>query len=108
MRRYLAFILAVLTLTLTCIPCSDVDASAIAIGTAVLKAADTHHHCGDTDAHTCSPLCACSCCAGVTVPARLSFQLFTPPLYSVRHLSAWTSTVLPDVHLPIWQPPKLG
>lgn len=74
----------------------------------IFKSANDSHHCGDSDAHACSPFCTCSCCAGITIPTPVQITLSMFVRAVTQHTSFWSAEMPPEVHLPIWQPPKLG
>ena len=100
--KLFAFIMALLVLTLSCMPCADEALPGEKANTALSKA------CSNSDDHTddCSPFCTCNCCAGFTI--NVSFLQITG---SISTVVAKNKIHLPErisnVSLPIWQPPQL-
>jgi hypothetical protein len=104
--RLLSFILAMMILVLSCIPCSDTgiiypqNESTVSLSIPCEHSQNQHDDC-------CSPFCQCSCCAGISMPVwatpfTLSRVINLPRLYN-----DYRTTTAPDVFLPIWQPPQL-
>ena len=106
-----AFILAVLVLVLSCIPCADISAE-LQLASSLSKVAgeepghshEEHQDCIDL----CSPLCHCACCAGFSIIYRLNSipqqqAVAERPVYTEKYITA----ALIDISLPIWQPPQL-
>ncbi len=104
--KILAFIMAVIVLTLSCIQCMDFDNSMgnANVKTVISKSDNSQHH---TNTDNCSPFCTCNCCAGFTYKAtdiKIEHTVHaSTKLYAV-HLP---SSVI-EISLPIWQPPQLA
>jgi hypothetical protein len=102
--RLFAFIMAVLVLSLSCLPCGDVN-------TLVQKEGKVKYElskCDDGDRHEddCSPFCHCSCCAGFSIHHQVAaVQQSFPPLNSI-HAARYIETIR-EVSIPVWQPPQL-
>lgn len=104
-RRFLAALLAILVLALSIFPCNDAVGETSDKAQTVCAAADADH-CPLHSADACSPFCACSCCAGITVPAVFSLKAawYVNPseapvaIYIARQVSVCTP--------PVWQPPR--
>ena len=102
--KLFAFAMALLVLTLSCMPCAD-GVCAADNGKAKTLLSKTP---GNSDDHTddCSPFCTCNCCAGFTVNL-MSFQIAVnvSPLLSkdTKHLPQ----TICNISLPVWQPPQL-
>lgn len=103
--KILSFILAVYFLGLSVKTCSDTVMAADNCQTISC----VHLEAGHADSHaadSCSPLCTCSCCGGVTLVYEClhSFNAsFTPlqiPLYSENSIS--------EISFSVWQPPKIS
>lgn len=103
--RFLAFFMAVLVLSLSCLPCGDVNTIVVKEGKATYELSK----CADGDKHEddCSPFCHCSCCAGYSIHHQVAvLQQSCPPSASL-HNSRYIQTIR-EVSIPIWQPPQLG
>ena len=104
--KIIAFIIAFTVIVLNCMPCMDGPCGGISnkVNTEFSKSCDRQAHSG-SDA--CSPFCACNCCSGST------FTLTIPKIehvefpYSSKE-TAYISNKIPEISLPIWQPPKLA
>ena len=105
-----AFILAILVLILSCLPCADIAIEQqFASHSTEVAGAHGHSHEDHKDGiDLCSPLCHCACCAGFSILYRLN----TIPL---KHVSVerpvyteYLGASLIDISLPIWQPPQLA
>lgn len=103
--KILSFILAIYFFALSGKTCGDIAMAADNCQTVSCVHLETGH----ADSHaadSCSPLCTCSCCGGVTLVYEFvhSFKAnFTPlpnPLYSENSIS--------EISFSIWQPPKLS
>lgn len=97
--RMLTYILAILVLTLSCLPCADASVTG-----AQMNSVTTH---SDQDYHedACSPFCICACCATSSYVYHTTFTLVWPsssPNYSFFYVHT-----LHEISLPIWQPPQL-
>lgn len=105
--RFLASILALLILALSCMPCADIDAMSTN-QTAVVHEVT---HGGDQNSEhkdLCSPFCHCSCCTSfsiVNVPVRLPEHII---ILESRNYTDYVSVRVTEIALPVWQPPQLG
>lgn len=107
--RSTSFILSILILILSCLPCADVDCMTI-VQPNIQKAENNasreqHENHGNVD--LCSPFCHCTCCATYTVinnvvsiPERIDVAVC--PIFTV-----YLSADLIEISLPVWQPPQL-
>ncbi|MES1249651.1 MAG: DUF6660 family protein, partial [Chitinophaga rupis] len=95
--RIVSFIMAVLVLVLSCVPCKD-DAFIVKSGKARMELSANHNNQGHRDA--CSPLCHCSCCGSfpITRPSVAVASLI--PEYAVNYSSLYTGAVI-EVSLPV-------
>ena len=103
--RLTAFILAILVLILSCLPCADVD-TLPDIKTELAKHSGSVPHHDHKD--LCSPFCHCSCCSTyslVSIPLLLPDVTERPvaPVYT-----AYISKAVIEISLPVWQPPQLA
>lgn len=103
--KIFAFIMALMVLVLSFMPCMD-DAYAMNSQNAkslISKSGQPQEH-NDTDA--CSPFCTCNCCTGFTVlltPQNVNHSNTLSTEKSSFHLPSKIS----DIALPVWQPPQL-
>ncbi|MBN8695595.1 MAG: hypothetical protein J0L87_03605 [Bacteroidetes bacterium] len=106
MKRIVSFILAMYFFGLSAKTCPD--AAAIDTYNDCKIASCVHLESGHADHHaadSCSPLCTCSCCGGVTLvyessPGfKASFTPLEKPLYSENLIS--------EISFSVWQPPKI-
>ena len=109
-RRIVSFVMAIIVMVLSCIPCSDVEAMPIEINTPATITATPANLPGNNSVHAdmCTPFCTCSCCAGFALlPLESKFALepivFADTIYGVYQPQSFV-----DVFFPIWQPPKLA
>lgn len=106
--RLTAFIMAILVLVLSCIPCADLDAmTVVKTESQTEQATPTHQHQEKDNMDLCSPFCHCACCAGFSVmyePVIIPTRVVQPvnPVFT-EYLPA----ELVEISLPIWQPPQL-
>ncbi len=103
--RFLAFFMAVLVLSLSCLPCGDVNTIVVKEGKATYELSK----CADGDKHEddCSPFCHCSCCAGYSIHHQVAVLQQSCPPSAFLHNSRYIQTIR-EVSIPIWQPPQLG
>lgn len=105
--RFFAFIMAVIVMALSCIPCMDgayaMTTNSVMIENSTSKNPQEKQH-KDTDA--CSPFCTCNCCAGFAFsPSSIKLQ----PIVHIaaKKYSSYLSSSAIANSLPIWQPPQL-
>jgi hypothetical protein len=105
--KFSAFILAVIVLWFSSMPCKDDLAFGNSAKSAIELAKSTQNdHQDNQSADACTPFCTCSCCAGVS---------FKVPLFSIPKIafnnssknSFYISTEIAEISLPVWQPPQL-
>lgn len=103
--KIFAFLMAVLVLALSVLPCADRNVTGKSVGkTMIVKAAHPQEDSGDDD---CSPFCQCSCCANFSIHCQPSAALaIVVPPQEVQTAGYPSSDIL-NVSLPIWQPPQL-
>jgi hypothetical protein len=103
--KFFAFIMAILVLALSIMPCAD---GAIAMNQTEIKteiSKTTHQH--DVPNHDiCSPFCHCACCSAVTVIPFISI-INTELAISDKTKAAFLPSQVIDITLPVWQPPQL-
>jgi len=104
--KLFAFVMAVMVLTQSFLPCSDAYAALDSdkVKTEISKDVD---HQEQSESDDCSPFCQCACCAGFSVNHFVSSVNFVPPYNKMAH-SAYLPSNAIEIVLPIWQPPKLS
>lgn len=103
--RLIAFIMAVLVLVLSCMPCSDTNAAHTKESTSIQAMHTSNPVGGQMD--DCSPFCQCNCCAGVAMQSfPNNIALSVPETYIIH--SGFYNASISRIAIPIWQPPKLN
>jgi len=103
--KLVAFILAVMVLVLSCIPCMDRESMTYSKGaTPQFSKATNHQENSDTD--SCSPFCSCNCCTGFTFKFQ-PYQLVELVLLKAEKGTFILPSKISNIALPIWQPPQL-
>jgi hypothetical protein len=103
--KFIAFIMALLILVLSVLPCAD-NTFAMKAEKVKTEISNFAHQESDPHADACSPFCICSCCAGFSIFYPLAKIEFA----ALAHKPAYTSLLAAPVFkiaLPIWQPPQL-
>ncbi len=100
----MTFLLAVMVLILSCLPCRDND-MAMAEGANIHLAVNDEHGKG---AHQdlCPPFCTCSCCSVASVFHPAAIEAARPEAPALRYSDAYLGAVI-SISLPVWQPPQL-
>ncbi len=102
--RFLASILSVYLLLLTAVPCIDAHADNVLHKTTLSQEKQDNHQHSDSD--SCSPFCACNCCATSVV-----FQIYQAKLncfsFSEKQYFPVSSVCFSNPLASIWQPPKI-
>jgi len=98
--RMLTYILAILVLTLSCLPCADAD-----VVHTDMESIAMSHPVQDQHPDACSPFCICTCCASFSFVYHTAITLTVP--VSSSHFSFFYADSLHEISLPIWQPPQL-
>ncbi|WP_425185811.1 DUF6660 family protein [Flaviaesturariibacter amylovorans] len=104
--RIFAFLMAVLVLALSMMPCADSDITGKQDPShSLVKTSGDHQN--DEPEDNCSPFCQCTCCAGFFLnhaTAAIAYHPVLPPASRFPHPPA----AILDRSLPVWQPPQLG
>lgn len=103
--KLIAFIMALLVLVLSVLPCAD-SAFAMKADKAETELIKSAHQESVPHEDACSPFCICSCCAGFSILYPLSKIEFAVSRHKPDHTSLLTAPVF-KIALPIWQPPQL-
>ena len=101
--KFLAFIMAILVLALSLMPCADANAVHDSCAKTELTAATHQQHNQAPDG--CAPFCHCMCCAGFTISHLSSFTIIS--LIANKQKGSFLPSEVIDITLPVWQPPQL-
>ena len=101
--RLSGFILAIMILTLSLLPCADNEISLREKNRIELSTLPSNHDNDHKDA--CSPLCHCYCCSLFSIDLTLGYNNFLS--FDSNNISSFLSEDLISISLPIWQPPKI-
>src|SRR5690349_4783185 len=99
--KLLVFIMSLLVLGLSCLPCSYET---------MLEHKITKHDREDADHNhddSCSPFCHCTCCAGFSVN-HFTATVSECALSNSKFFTDYLPDNIIEVSLPIWQPPQLS
>ncbi|WP_090653477.1 DUF6660 family protein [Parafilimonas terrae] len=101
--KFFAFIMTVVLLTQSLMPCADKACTENKGKTLIAQAG--HQQKNATD--ECPPLCSCTCCSSFS--SNLSFVSHTYiQVFSIVNFNAeYISPAIQKIALPIWQPPQL-
>jgi len=102
--RFFTFILSVIVLGLSVVPCAD----ACAMHEKKCKYEVEKESKQNTPASSdeCSPFCSCTCCAGFSV-YHFIVSIDTLSLSINNRVSSFLPSETIEVILPVWQPPQL-
>ncbi|HMJ47082.1 MAG TPA: DUF6660 family protein [Ferruginibacter sp.] len=100
--KIFAFIMALIILALSVMPCADTAVGHENTVSAFSKAA---HEAGDEQADDCSPFCICSCCAGFSIN-HLIPELLSNTFYLNTFTSNRVTSNVTAIASSIWQPPR--
>ncbi|MBS0424080.1 MAG: hypothetical protein JSR71_06575 [Proteobacteria bacterium] len=101
--KLFAFIMAVMVLILSDMPCKDNAATAKG-KTVVIKNSSGQNHKDHSDA--CSPFCQCACCAGFSINHNIA-SISNIVIYNSPSYSSFLPSQTIEIAYPVWQPPKL-
>lgn len=102
--KFFAFIMAIIVLVLSCMPCTDTFAMTTRKAkTEITKSPASHNQPSDA----CSPFCQCACCAGFSVYHSLNRFAIIEVMVINQHYSSYLPSEIIEVSLPVWQPPQL-
>jgi hypothetical protein len=107
--RFFAFMLAVIVLVLSCMPCADAAGECIGSAQTTTVAQSLIHNGGiDACNDNCSPFCSCSCCAGFTIS---NHQVIIPKMLIFQFKPAYNTYLfaeIVEISFPVWQPPQIA
>ncbi|HEX5155329.1 MAG TPA: DUF6660 family protein [Parafilimonas sp.] len=103
--KLFAFIMAVILLVQSIVPCADEGLAASKCKTEI--SLSTHGQ-GDFHPDDCPPLCTCSCC-GCFSSGHSFVSHITINAFSISNTNAeYLPKAIQKIFLPIWQPPQLA
>lgn len=103
--RFFSFILAIYFLGLSMMTCDDAAMAADNCQTISCMHLDAGHE-EDHSADSCSPLCTCSCCGGVTLVYEYSQSIKADHILPLNPL--YSESSISEISFSIWQPPKIS
>lgn len=103
--RLIGFVIAIVVLGLSCMPCSDTNTASAKVKVA-MQVMDTSTPLGDKT-NDCSPFCQCNCCAGFPLQVLSNTILLTVPEMHITHCDFYIASIS-RIAIPIWQPPKIN
>ena len=102
--KFFAFIMAIMVLVLSSMPCTDIFALNNGKATMeITKSPASHGERSDA----CSPFCQCACCAGFSVYHSFNRFSIIEVMAINQHYSSYLPFEIIEVSLPVWQPPQL-
>ena len=107
LMRLSAFIMSVVVLALSFMPCRDNDAMVADNEMYHIELSHKNGQEHQPHADLCSPLCICACCssASTTVPIPLTIDAIILRAAKPAFIEHYTGSVT-AISLPIWQPPQ--
>ncbi|WP_143774322.1 DUF6660 family protein [Niastella vici] len=105
--KFFAFIMAVIVLMQSWMPCADdaaVSTGAKAntiISKSPAQQKDKNHN------DNCSPFCQCACCAGFSINHSFASVSALEVICS-QHFTSYLPINIIEIALPVWQPPQLA
>lgn len=105
--KWFSVLLAVMVLTLSCMPCSDAIGLPFNTAKTATTAQDSHKNEQDHK-DLCSPFCQCSCCSlAYALPLAAPLAPAEKPLWTSRIFAMPVLHFPSGIALPVWQPPQL-
>ncbi len=106
--KWITIILSIYLMTLSNMPCADMEVNSAAHKTARFSSEANHTH--DKDNDLCSPFCACNCCGAQILSYQIAVNFEFPVAYSIIsvQLPNYTSVVASNFYGSIWQPPQIA
>jgi hypothetical protein len=102
--KMLVFIMAVMVLICSVIPCREIAFGILGHDqTTILKSSGQQDH---SDNDGCSPFCSCNCCCGITFMFT-GYQAVKPLERFLQMPVFHLPSKITDNSLPVWQPPQL-
>lgn len=102
--KWIARILALYMLVLSCLPCNDSTECSNNSDTSIVAGAQHSDHSNHPE--NCTPFCSCACC-GIHI-TQLSEAIFiAAPHQLITQHSLYKPAYIPATYYNIWQPPRL-
>ena len=106
--RFFAFMLSIVVLVLSCMPCADAVGGCIG-SHQTITASQAHNQANGFDPcnDNCSPFCSCSCCSGFTIT---NYVVLAPGQFVATFKPDYNKYLfaeIPDISFPVWQPPQI-
>ena len=106
--RYFIYILAIYLVSLSSLPCADLEIGSSA-HSVTQHQAEKKSHSHDKENDLCSPFCSCGCCGAHVLTYEklvvITFQKWQPVIK--KQLPSYTSNFNSEFYFQIWQPPQL-
>ncbi|MGQ7947352.1 DUF6660 family protein [Flavobacterium sp. WC2509] len=106
--KWIAIILSIYLITLSSMPCADLEVNSSVHKTAQFSSEENHSH--DKQNDLCSPFCTCNCCGAqvLSYQANIVFGLSTIPAVIIKALPTYKSILYSNFFGSIWQPPQIA
>jgi hypothetical protein len=106
--KWIAIILAVYLITLSSMPCADLEVNSSAHKIAQFSSEENHSHNKQND--LCSPFCACNCCGAqvLSYQANITFDFSIISALIIKALPTYKSRLSSNFFGSIWQPPQIA
>ena len=106
--KFVNLILSFIILTLSCLPCADMEADSISHSSTEFASNDNHSH--DKHIDLCSPFCTCNCCSAQAL------TYFPVTVFDFTIVAGLIRISLPTYQYifssnffgSIWQPPQIA
>jgi hypothetical protein len=103
--KFLNFILSIIFLLLSCLPCADMEQD-VSHNQVSINNESSHNH--DNDA--CSPLCICNCCGsqGFAYTTVDAYNFVAVKTIIDKKVPEYKSILVSNFFGSIWQPPQIN
>ncbi len=108
--KLLSFLIAIMVLALSCMPCSDTGIFTHGNNSRVTTShtQTTQHIPGEEHQDLCSPFCQCACCSlAYALPFACTPGTWVKAGWSDQQFVSFVSHCPSGIALPVWQPPQL-
>ncbi|WP_394340867.1 DUF6660 family protein [Pedobacter nutrimenti] len=104
MLKILGWILSLVVISMSFMPCKDITINKLSSSSFVLIKSEADHH-EDSIKDSCAPLCTCLCCNTMAIIRSLSISIDTPAQSGMVYFCDCTDRAIQS-NSSIWQPPK--
>lgn len=106
--KWIPVILSIYLITLSSIPCADLEVYSGIHKTAQFSSEENHSH--DKQNDLCSPFCTCNCCGSQVLSYQANIVFDFPVISSVITISlpTYKSVFASNFFGSIWQPPQIA